>query len=116
MGSAAAVGIHDDLAAGEAGVTLRTADNKAAGRVNVNINLSVKKLTGKDRKNNLVNNILKRDIEQRHNIKYVDAFERLAHHLMNVAPVVVVENELANVVAGSSQHDVSDVQPSNILK
>ena len=58
--------------------------------------------------NNLVNNILKRDIEQRHNIKYVDAFERLAHHLMNVAPVVVVENELANVVGLKSSHTVNN--------
>lgn len=35
---------------------------------------------------NLVNNILKRDIEQRHKIKYMEAFEQLAHHLMNIAP------------------------------
>lgn len=57
---------------------------------------------------NLVNNILKRDIEQRHKIKYVEAFEQLAHHLMNIAPVIIVENELASVVGLKSNHTVSN--------
>lgn len=56
----------------------------------------------------LVNNILKRDIEQRHKIKYVEAFEQLANHLMNVAPVTVVESELASVVGLKSNHTVSN--------
>ncbi len=57
---------------------------------------------------NLVNNILKRDIEQRHKIKYVEAFEQLAHHLMNIAPVAVVENELASIVGLKSNHTVNN--------
>lgn len=57
---------------------------------------------------NLVNNILKRDIEQRHNIKYVEAFEQLSHHLMNIAPAIVVENELASVVGLKSNHTVNN--------
>lgn len=57
---------------------------------------------------NLVNNILKRDIEQRHKIKYVEAFEQLAHHLLNIAPVTVVENELALVVGLKSNHTVNN--------
>lgn len=57
---------------------------------------------------NLVNNILKRDIEQRHKIKYVEAFEQLAHHLMNIAPITVVENELASVVGIKSNHTVNN--------
>jgi predicted AAA+ superfamily ATPase len=57
---------------------------------------------------NLVNNILKRDIEQRHKIKYVDAFEQLAHHLMNIAPVTIVEKELASVVGLKSNHTVNN--------
>jgi len=56
----------------------------------------------------LVNNILKRDIEQRHNIKYVDAFEQLAHHLMNIAPTTIVENELASAVGLKSNHTVNN--------
>ncbi len=57
---------------------------------------------------NLVNNILKRDIEQRHKIKYVEAFEQLAHHLMNIAPVAIVENELASVVGLKSNHTINN--------
>ena len=55
---------------------------------------------------NLVNSILQRDIEQRYAIKYREAFEQLAHHLMNIAPVTVVENELASVVGLKSSHTV----------
>ena len=57
---------------------------------------------------NLVNNILKRDIEQRHKIKYVEAFEQLAHHLMNIAPATIVESELATVVGLKSNHTVNN--------
>ena len=57
---------------------------------------------------NLVNNILKRDIEQRHKIKYVEAFEQLAHHLMNIAPVTIVESELASVVGLKSNHTINN--------
>ena len=57
---------------------------------------------------NLVNNILKRDIEERHKIKYKEAFEQLAHHLMNIAPVTVVESDLAPIVGLKSNHTVSN--------
>ena len=45
----------------------------------------------------LVNNILKRDIEQRYNIAYVDAFERMANHLLNISPAVVSVPDLAKL-------------------
>ena len=57
---------------------------------------------------NLINNILKRDIEQRHKVKYIETFERLAHHLMNVAPITVVENDLASTVGIKSSHTVNN--------
>ena len=57
---------------------------------------------------NLVNNILKRDIEQRHKIKYVETFEQLAHHLMNIAPAIIVENELSAVVGLKSHHTINN--------
>ena len=57
---------------------------------------------------NLVKNILKRDIEQRHKIKYKEAFEQLAHHLMNIAPVTIVEKDLAAVVGLKSNHAVNN--------
>lgn len=56
----------------------------------------------------LVNNILKRDIEQRHKIRYLDAFEQLANHLMNIVPAVIVESELASVVNLKSNHTINN--------
>ena len=56
----------------------------------------------------LVENVLKRDIEQRHKIRYVHAFERLAYHLLNVAPYVVVENDLATELGIKSSHTVGN--------
>lgn len=57
---------------------------------------------------NLVNNILKRDIEQRHKIKYVEAFEQLTHHLMNISPAIIVESELAATIGLKSNHTISN--------
>ena len=45
----------------------------------------------------LVENILKRDIEQRYKIAYKAAFEQLAHHLLNVSPAIVVTTDLAKL-------------------
>lgn len=57
---------------------------------------------------NLVNSILKRDIEQRYKIKYKDAFEQLTHHLMNIAPSTIVESDLASVIGLKSNHTISN--------
>lgn len=58
--------------------------------------------------NTLVENILKRDIEQRHKIKYSRAFERLAQHLLNVAPMTVVSSDLAKLMEIKSSHTVDN--------
>ena len=52
----------------------------------------------------LVDNILKRDIEQRHKIVYKAAFESMANHLLNVSPTVVVSKDLANTFHFKSEH------------
>ncbi len=57
---------------------------------------------------NLVSNILKRDIEQRHKIMYTEAFEQLSHHLMNISPVTIVESELAETVGLKSSHTINN--------
>lgn len=57
---------------------------------------------------NLVSNILKRDIEQRHKIMYTEAFEQLAHHLMNISPVTIIESELAETVGLKSSHTINN--------
>ncbi len=43
----------------------------------------------------LTDDILERDIRQRHKVKYFAAFERMAHHLMNVAPAVLSVADLS---------------------
>ena len=43
----------------------------------------------------LTEDILERDIRQRHKVKYFAAFERMARHLMNVAPAVLSVAELS---------------------
>lgn len=58
----------------------------------------------KDYINELVNNILKRDIEQRFKILHTSAFEQLAHHLLNIAPTVVVDKALQETFGFKSQH------------
>ncbi|MDE6715009.1 MAG: ATP-binding protein [Muribaculaceae bacterium] len=45
--------------------------------------------------NNLVNDILQRDIKNRYNIKFFAVFEKFAHHLMNIAPTIISTDELA---------------------
>ena len=61
----------------------------------------------KDNRNyvgNLVDNILKRDIEQRYKISYKAAFEQMANHLMNVSPAIVVTTDLASRFKFKSEH------------
>lgn len=54
----------------------------------------------------LVDNILKRDIEQRYKIAYKAAFEKMAHHLLNVSPTIVVIKSLAELFHFKSEHTV----------
>lgn len=54
--------------------------------------------------NSLVNNILKRDIEQRFKIMHTSSFEQMAQHLLNVAPAIVVEKTLQDTFGFKSQH------------
>ncbi len=53
---------------------------------------------------NLVDNILKRDIEQRYKISYKAEFENLAHHILNVSPSIVVSTDLAKIFNFKSEH------------
>lgn len=54
--------------------------------------------------NTLVDNILKRDIEQRYKIIYKAAFEQMAHHLLNISPAVVGTQELTDLFHFKSLH------------
>ena len=52
----------------------------------------------------LVNNILKRDIEQRFKVVHTSAFEEMSHHLLNTAPAIVVEKTLQEAFGFKSTH------------
>ncbi len=52
----------------------------------------------------LVDNILKRDIEQRFKIAYKAAFERMAHHLLNISPAILVDKTLKELFGFKSEH------------
>lgn len=53
---------------------------------------------------NLVDNILKRDIEQRYKVSYKAAFENMAQHMLNNAPTIVVGTSLAKTFQFKSSH------------
>ena len=55
---------------------------------------------------NLVDNILKRDIEQRYYIAYPAQFENMAHHLLNISPYVVSTSDLSKIFNFKSPHTV----------
>lgn len=52
----------------------------------------------------LVDNILKRDIEQRFKMIHTYAFEQLSQHLLNVAPTIIVDKSLQETFGFKSQH------------
>ncbi len=55
---------------------------------------------------NLVDNILKRDIEQRYNISYPAQFENMANHLLNVSPSILSTSDLVQLFGFKSPHTV----------
>lgn len=52
----------------------------------------------------LVRNILQRDIEQRFKVNHVTAFEDMSQHLLNIAPTIVVDKKLKEAFGFGSQH------------
>lgn len=54
----------------------------------------------------LVNNIITRDIEQRFKVKHTAAFESMAHHMLNVVPAIVAGKTLQETFDLKSQHTV----------
>lgn len=54
--------------------------------------------------NELVNNILTRDIEQRFKVRYTAAFEQMSHHLMNIAPAIIEDKAIQERFGFKSAH------------
>lgn len=57
---------------------------------------------------NLVDNIIKRDIIQRHNIRFEASFEKLANHLLNISPAIIVDKKLVELFEIKSEHTVKN--------
>lgn len=55
---------------------------------------------------NLVDNILKRDIQQRYKIAYPTQFEKMANHLPNISPYVISTSDLMELLELKSVHTV----------
>ena len=56
----------------------------------------------------LVDNILKRDIEQRYKIAFPAEFESMANHLLNISPTILVMSDLAATFNFKSLHTVQN--------
>ena len=56
----------------------------------------------------LVNNILRRDIEQRFKVSYKEEFEQMAHHILNVSPTPIVTTEIAKIFHIKSEHTIKN--------
>lgn len=52
----------------------------------------------------LVDNILKRDVEQRFRVAYTSAFEEMAQHLLNIAPTLISDRSLQETFELRSPH------------
>lgn len=52
----------------------------------------------------LVNNIIKRDIEQRFKVIHTSSFEQMSHHLLNVSPSIIEEKNLQEMFSLKSSH------------
>lgn len=61
---------------------------------------------GKKYITNLVDNILKRDIEQRYSIAFPAQFENMAHHLLNISPYTISTTDLSELFEFKSHHTV----------
>lgn len=55
---------------------------------------------------NLVDNILKRDIEQRYKIAFPAQFEKMSHHLLNISPYVISTSDITEQFDFKSRHTV----------
>lgn len=63
---------------------------------------------GKEYVSELVNNILKRDIEQRFKVVHTATFEEMSYHLLNVVPTIIVDKRLQELFNLKSTHTVKN--------
>lgn len=56
----------------------------------------------------LFHNIITQDIQKRFNVKYIDSLERLAGHLLNISPTIIVKDKLQEQFGFKSHHTLGN--------
>lgn len=56
----------------------------------------------------LIDNIITQDIQRRYKIRNVDALKRLAHHLLNETPAIVVKDTLQDIIGIKSERTLGN--------
>ena len=51
----------------------------------------------------LIDNIISQDIKKRYKIRNIDALKRLAHHILNETPTLIVKDALQNIIGIKSE-------------
>ena len=56
----------------------------------------------------LIDNIISQDIKKRYKIRNIDAFKRLAHHILNETPTLIVKDALQNIIGIKSERTLGN--------
>ena len=56
----------------------------------------------------LIDNIISQDIKKRYKIRNIDALKRLAHHILNDTPTLVVKDTLQNIIGIKSERTLGN--------
>lgn len=56
----------------------------------------------------LINNIISQDIKKRYKIRNIDALKRLAHHILNETPTLIVKDTLQNIIGIKSERTLGN--------
>lgn len=56
----------------------------------------------------LFHNIITQDIQKRFNVKHIDSLERLAGHLLNISPTIIVKDKLQEQFGFKSHHTLGN--------
>ena len=56
----------------------------------------------------LIDNIISQDIKKRYKIRNVDALKRLAHHILNETPTLIVKDTLQNIIGIKSERTLGN--------
>ena len=56
----------------------------------------------------LIDNIISQDIKKRYKIRNIDALKRLAHHILNETPTLIVKETLQNIIGIKSERTLGN--------